>query len=303
MAYIRKKFEIINDIKAYKFLMNEFAINMSEAQRWIDKKRVYVNGKVLRIKNLDIKGSIEVIYFKPEYSNLKPIFETDYFAVFDKPTGVLVHPKKLSNTYSLNDDIKSLYGCAANVVHRIDKETSGLVLVSKHKVYETELKRLFEHRKIQKEYIALVEGKIDKEFTINAKLKANVPTSLIKIKSHVCEDGQTAITKIVPSKYFERKDLSIIRAMPMTGRTHQIRAHMFHVKHRIIGDPVYGVDELLVDRFLNGNMDEAERVKISGANRLMLHADSLTFKYKDIVYNIKSKINFEELCSEYSCCR
>jgi len=303
LGYIRKKYNIINNIKAYKFLINEFNISMSEAQRWIDKKRVYVDGKILKVKNLDIKGNIEVIFFKPECGDLKPIFETDYFAVFDKPSGVLVHPNKLSSEYSLNDDIKFLFGKDANVVHRIDKETSGLVLVSKYKKYEVELKRLFEYRELQKEYIALVEGKLDKEFTIKAKLKSNLPSSLIKIKSHVCEDGQTAVTRIVSLKYYAMKDLTIIKAIPKTGRTHQIRAHMFHVKHKIVGDPIYGINELFVDRFLNGNMNKSQRLELSGANRLMLHAQSLSFQYKGIVYNIKSELNFEELCNEYSCCK
>jgi len=303
LGYIRKKYKIINEIKAYKFLINEFDISMSEAQRWIDKKRVYIDGEILKIKNSDIKGNVEVIFFKPESGNCKPIFETDYFAVFDKPSGVLVHPNKLSSQYSLNDDIKFLFGKEANVVHRIDKETSGLVLVSKHKKYEVELKRLFEYRGIQKEYIALVVGKLDKEFSIKAKLKSNLPSSLIKIKSHVCEDGQTAITKILPLKYFPKKDLTMIKAIPKTGRTHQIRAHMFHVKHRIVGDPIYGINELFVDRFLNGNMNKSERLELSGAKRLMLHAQSLSFQYKGVVYNIKSKINFEELCNEQSYCK
>lgn len=303
MAYIRKKFFLDKKIKAYKFLINEFDISMSQAQKWIDKKRVYTNGDILKIKNLDIKGEIEVIFFEPQSSDLKPIFERDDFAVFDKPSGILVHPNKLSQDYSLNDDIKSLFGYDANVVHRIDRETSGLVLVSKNKISEVNLKKLFEEREISKEYIALVDGKLDKNLTINAKLKANLPHSLIRIKSHVCEDGLTAITKIVPLKYIANQNLTIIKAIPETGRTHQIRAHLFHVKHRIIGDPIYGLNELDVDRFLKGYMENKERQKLSGASRLLLHANSLSFRYDGKEYNIKSKMNFEELCNEYSDCR
>jgi len=303
LAYIRKKFFLDKKIKAYKFLINEFDISMSQAQKWIDKKRVYTNGDILKIKNLDIKGEIEVIFFEPQSSDLKPIFERDDFAVFDKPSGILVHPNKLSQDYSLNDDIKSLFGYDANVVHRIDRETSGLVLVSKNKISEVNLKKLFEEREISKEYIALVDGKLDKNLTINAKLKANLPHSLIRIKSHVCEDGLTAITKIVPLKYIANQNLTIIKAIPETGRTHQIRAHLFHVKHRIIGDPIYGLNELDVDRFLKGYMENKERQKLSGASRLLLHANSLSFRYDGKEYNIKSKMNFEELCNEYSDCR
>ena len=303
MAYRRKIFFLDEKIKAYKFLIIEFNISMGQAQKWIDKKRVYNNGKILSLKNLDIKGEVEVIFFEPQSSDLKPIFETDEFAVFDKTSGVLVHPNNLSGRYSLNDDIKFLFGSDANVVHRIDRETSGLVLVSKNKKIEVELKKLFERRKIFKEYIALVDGKIDKDLIIEAKLKTNMPNSLIRIKSHVSEYGQTAVTNILPVKYLASQNLTIIRAIPKTGRTHQIRAHLFHVKHRIIGDPIYGLNECDVDRFLRGNMDDKERQKLSGADRLMLHASVLSFQYEGKEYNIKSKMNFEEICSEYSSCK
>lgn len=303
MAYRRKIFFLDEKIKAYKFLIIEFNISMSQAQKWIDKKRVYNDGKILSLKNLDIIGEVEVIFFEPQSSDLKPIFETVEFAVFDKPSGVLVHPNNLSDRYSLNDDIKFLFGSDANVVHRIDRETSGLVLVSKNKKSEVDLKKLFERRKIFKEYTALVEGKIDKDLIIEARLKTNMPNSLIRIKSHVSEYGQTAVTNISPVKYLASQDLTIIKAIPKTGRTHQIRAHLFHVKHRIIGDPIYGLNEPDVDRFLRGNMDDKERQKLSGANRLMLHASVLSFQYEGKEYNIKSKMNFEEICSEYSSCR
>lgn len=299
MGYIRRKYSLCEDIKAYKFLMNQFNINMSEAQKWIDKKRVYLDGKILEIKNANIKGNVEIIFFKPNPAGLKPIFETEDFAVFDKPSGVLVHPNNLADTYSLNDEIKALYGFEANVVHRIDKETSGLVLVSKNKKNETLLKRLFEERLANKEYIALVKGKIDSKFRIDVKLKADIPSSTIRIKSHVCQDGQAAVTDIAPLNYFKNIDKTIVKAYPKTGRTHQIRAHLFHVKHNIVGDPIYGVDEKNADKFLNGKMSDFDRIRLSGASRLMLHADILSFRYKSKEYNIKSKYNFKELCIEY----
>ncbi len=302
LAYIRKKYTIKNDIKAYKFLIDEFNISMGEAQKWIDKKRVYLGGEILNAKNFVLKGKVEVIFFDPQSSGLKPIFETEDFAVFDKPSGVLVHPNKLSCEHSLNDDIKSLFGKDANVVHRIDKETSGLVLVSKYKKSEVKLKKLFEDRRVRKEYLALIDGSINKDLTINAKLKANLSDSLIRIKSHINADGQEAITAIEPLIYLADIDKTIIKAIPKTGRTHQIRVHMFHVKHKIVGDPIYGLNEFDVDKFLCGMMSVKERLELTGANRLMLHADFLSFQYDGKEYNIKSKMNFEELCSEYSSC-
>jgi 23S rRNA pseudouridine1911/1915/1917 synthase len=298
MGYVRKKFTITEDIKAFKFLMDNFDCTMNEAQKWIDKRRVYLNGKVLLIKNSTIKGEVEVILFEPKKRGLKPIFETDFFAVFDKPSGVLVHPNRLSEEYSLNDEIKALYGKDANVVHRIDKETSGLVLVAKDKENEILLKKLFEDREIKKSYLALVRGRVDENFTIDANLKSNLPSSKIRIKSHVIDSGIRAITDIFPIKYLPLLNSTILRAMPLTGRTHQIRAHLFHVKHSIVGDTIYGQNEDVADMFLNQKIDKKERQKLTGANRLMLHAELLSFKYRGIEYNIKSKTDFERLIDE-----
>ncbi len=279
--------------------MDYYSCDMRQAQKWIDRKRVLVDGKTLESKNSFISGEIEVILFEPKASGLKPVFENDLFAVFDKPSGVLVHPNKLSDEYSLNDDIKALFGMDANVVHRIDKETSGLVLVSKEKIVETELKKLFESRAIKKEYLALVEGEISTSFTIDAKLKSNLPSSFIKIKSFVCDDGFYAQTVITPIKYYNSKDMTLLKASPLTGRTHQIRAHLFHVKHRIVGDPIYGLDELHVDKFLNKKMELQERCALSGADRLMLHANFLSFTFRGKEYNIKSNMCFKEKCDEF----
>ncbi len=298
MGYIKKKFFINEKIKAYKFLIDNFDCSMREAQKWIDKKRLTKDGETVQVKNKPINGNVEVIVFQPEPMENMPIFETDDFAVFEKPSGVLVHPNKISSEYTLNDDIKFLFGKDANAVHRIDKETSGLVMVAKDKNTEITLKKMFENREIKKEYLALVDGEIKVSQNIDADLKMNLKKSIIKIKAHVVSYGLKSVTQVEPLEYIKDKNVTLIKAKPLTGRTHQIRAHMFHVKHCIIGDPIYGVDEKDVKRFLEGKMDEAERLKIAGAKRLMLHANVLRFKHKNIEYNIKSKINIKEVFYE-----
>ncbi|MFK5881477.1 MAG: RluA family pseudouridine synthase [Sulfurospirillum sp.] len=299
MGYVRKKFQIKKPVKAYVFLIKEFGCGMSEAQKWIDRGRIYENGKLVKIKNSLLLGSIEVIFFEPEPIGLQPIYENTHFAVFDKPSGIMIHPKMLDSEKTLNDDIKSYFGKNANAVHRIDKCTSGLVLVGKDKNSERELKKLFADRLVKKKYKALVFGKVDKNFRIEANLKSNLPSSKVRIKSHIDSSGKVSITDIKPVRYIKPLDMSIVEASPLTGRTHQIRAHLFHVKHSIVGDPIYGVDEDDADRFLNSDMSETERLKLSGASRLMLHADFLSFVYKGIEYNIKSEIDFERLVNEY----
>ena len=291
MAYITKDFFLDEPKKAFRFLMDTFGVSMGEAQRMIDRKRVYVDKELLSTKSCMIRGEISVVVFEGDSKGLKPIFETDDFAVFDKPSGVMIHPRKRSDGYTLNDEIKSLYGKDANAVHRIDKSTSGLVLVGKHKQAEIELKQLFAKRQIQKSYLALVKGKIDMPMLIDEKLKRDVPTSQIRLKVHVHKEGKASQTKIIPIHYFEDKDASLVEAIPYTGRQHQIRVHLFHVKHEIIGDPIYGISEEDAENFLNGTMSAKEQYEKTLSSRLLLHAQTLRFSYKGVEYFIKSEFD------------
>ena len=242
--------------------MDELDISIGEAQKTIDRKRVHVDGILLEDKSREIEGEIEVVLFQPNPLGLQPVFETDDFAVFEKPSGILVHPRKREDVQTLNDDIKYLFGKDANAVHRIDKATSGLVLVSKNKKSEVELKQLFENKEVYKEYIALVDGKIEEDFDIDAKLL-------------ICYDEQNNVT--------------LIKAIPKTGRQHQIRAHLFHVKHSIIGDTLYGLDETLAEEYLDGKMSLEKSYELSRAKRLLLHANRICFEYKHKKYDIISQ--------------
>ena len=286
-----KDFFLDEPKKAFRFLMDTFGVSMGEAQRMIDRKRVYVDKELLSTKSCMIRGEISVVVFEGDSKGLKPIFETDDFAVFDKPSGVMIHPRKRSDGYTLNDEIKSLYGKDANAVHRIDKSTSGLVLVGKHKQAEIELKQLFAKRQIQKSYLALVKGKIDMPMLIDEKLKRDVSTSQIRLKVHVHKEGKASQTKIIPIHYFEDKDASLVEAIPYTGRQHQIRVHLFHVKHEIIGDPIYGISEEDAENFLNGTMSAKEQYEKTLSSRLLLHAQTLRFSYKGVEYFIKSEFD------------
>ncbi len=278
--------------------MNEFGCSMGEAQRIIDRGRLKVDGDYLHVKSVLIEGSIEVLEFVPKPKGLKPIFETDDFAVFDKPSGVLVHPKSREDDYTLNDEIRFLFGKDANVVHRIDKETSGLVIVSKNKKVEVELKNIFQQRDIKKEYLALVRGKIEKPLEIDKSLKVGDKNSVIKIKVFITDNGKSAKTAIIPIKYFDDKDMTLVKAIPFTGRQHQIRVHLFHVKHPIIGDALYGLSEEDGDRYLGKNMSMDERIIKTGASRLMLHANFLEFEFREKRYKIESNIDFERIIDE-----
>jgi 23S rRNA pseudouridine1911/1915/1917 synthase len=301
LAYVTKKFFLKEPQKIFQFLMQNLDISIDEAQKFIDRKRVKLNGETLHVKNAEVCGQLEISVFEPTPLGLVPVFETDDFAVFDKPSGVLIHPRKREEIQTLNDDIKFLFGRDANAVHRIDKETSGLVLVSKNKIAEVTLKSLFENKQVHKEYLALVQGFVSKEFVIEENLLVNKPESLVQLKVHVDKEGKYAKTLIKPLKYFETLHVSLVKAVPFTGRQHQIRAHMFHVEHSILGDTIYGVDEEFTSEYLNGKISEDIRKKVTKAQRLLLHAELISFEYLGKNYTIKSKQNSEEIFLKELC--
>jgi len=292
LGFVLKKFFIEKETKIFLFLMNRLNVSQSEAQKMIDTNKIYQNKKLIKDKAAFVKGEIEVLLFEPNPKGERPIFFTKDFAIFDKPSGVMVHPKNRLTHYSFLDEIRALYGKEANITHRIDKETSGLLLVSKNKKAEKILKSSFENKQITKRYLAFVRGKIEKELIIDEPIKKNRDFSKIRLKVVIDKTGKYAKTIIKPIKYFPLKDITLIEATPLTGRQHQIRIHLFHVKHPVVGDPIYGVDTKIAIKYLDKELNEKERIYYTGANRLMLHANYLEFEYDKNRYKIYSKYDF-----------
>ena len=289
MAFEKIDFFIDKETKAFRVVMDKLVCSLRVAQRYIDKQRLFCEDKVVSKKSKYIKGKISLVIFKPNTKGLTPIFQTDDFAIFDKPSGLLVHPKNRNTSYSLTDEVKYLFGDKANIVHRIDKETSGLVLAAKHRDAEIFFKNSFQKKEIKNGYLALVKGKVKSEIFINKPIKINRDYSKIKIKVFIDGEGKEAKTIIKPIKYFKDNDTTLVEAIPLTGRQHQIRVHLFHMKHPIVGDPIYGTDYKSASDYLDGKLSKNERIKLTGANRLMLHANWIEFFYDKIRYKIYSK--------------
>ena len=285
MGFVTKEFEI-KDKKILDFLVKDLGFNVREAKRAIDRGRVSLNGKRVTEKSARGSGVLKCIVFEPNGYGLKPIFETTHFAVFDKPSGVAIHPKKLANTKSLLDDVRALFGSNANLVHRLDKETSGLVIASKNKFSESILKQMFQNKEVQKKYLALVKGHIDREITIKKPILANRDEK-IKVKVLIHPEGKESTTIIRPVKQIGEN--SLVECIPLTGRQHQIRVHLFSIGHPIVGDPLYGVDNDFADRYLNRKITEDERIEKTGAKRLMLHAYKIEFEFMTNRYVLSSK--------------
>ncbi|MBD3809838.1 MAG: RluA family pseudouridine synthase [Sulfuricurvum sp.] len=278
-------------------LMNELGISRRDAQRYVVRGRVSQNGVILDEQFGSVEGACEVVYFEPQPQGIKPMFVANDFVVYDKPSGLRVHPNNLETYYTLNDEIKHAFGNDANATHRIDQETSGLVLVSRHKQSEGVLKQLFANRQITKHYLAMIRGKLSEPLDIQAPLLRNDhPDLKISMVVKVDTRGKRAHTLITPIHYFPDYNITLIKASPLTGRTHQIRVHLFHVKHPIIGDPVYGQSIENIHRYIDKEIRGGERIRNTGASRLLLHAQSLEFYYNGEKYRIESEKDFVEEC-------
>lgn len=280
--------------------MQELGITQSEAQRLIAKGRLSQNGEVMANNAGFIEeGDFDFICFEPLTLGLEPTFIEEEFAVYDKPSGLLVHPQNRHTPYSLNDEIKHRFGHEANITHRIDQETSGLVLAARNKISERALKMMFEERQITKKYIAMVKGHLKEPLDIQEPLlRREDSSSIIRMIVRVHPEGKPSRTFITPLEYFPDTDTTLVEASPYTGRQHQIRVHLFHVEHPIVGDPIYGQDENNAVRFLDREMSIEERFTNTGASRLLLHAHSLEFSYNDIDFHIISKEDFIAQCFE-----
>jgi len=295
MPFIVKKLFAEQEQKAFLYLIRELGYRQKEAQRLIAKGRLFCNGKVMSNTAGMVKGEFEFICFEPESRGLMPIFQTPEFALFDKPSGVMVHPQNRHTPYSMIDEIKYHFGDGANIAHRIDQETSGLLLASKNRDSERTLKMMFENRKIEKRYLAIVHGNVSRETNITVPLlRRKDESAIVRMVVKADEKGKPSETIITPLEYFSKYDMTLVEAKPLTGRQHQIRVHLFYAGHPIVGDPIYGQEEIDAIRFLDKEIDPQERIGKSGAKRLLLHASQLEFELGGIRYLLKSKEEFLE---------
>ena len=260
MPFVLKKYKAISGKKIQHFLLDEAGLSIPVAQKLLSKKRVFDEQNV-PLKNGQILSCdyVQVAIFEGHTRGLKPIFEVEDF------------------------------GEQADLAHRIDAQTSGLVLVAKNKPTTTRLKTLFEHRQFTKQYLALVEGKLTNNLTIDKPISKADGNLRMKM---TCENesGKASMTHIQPLEFNQQNNTTLVKAVPITGRQHQIRVHLDSIGHRILGDPIYGVNEYVANDYLCKKLSSEQRITLTGAKRLMLHAHYLAFIDKDKEYSITSKM-------------
>ena len=288
VPFVLKKYHFTTNQKIQFLLQNELGFDRSIAQRLLSKGRVFdAEGKTLLYGEIPQRDFIEIATFEGVSRGLKPLFVCDDFAIFDKPSGLPVHPVSKKTEYSLLDEIRFHFGEDANLAHRIDQETSGLVLIVRNKKSDILLKEMFVEKRYEKGYRALVDGKIEKNLIIDTPIERE--NGAIGVRMMVRTDGKESLTLIEPLWYDSVNNQTLIEANPKTGRQHQIRVHLHSIGHTIIGDPIYGVDDSIADRYLCKTLSDEERIFYTKSNRLMLHAKSLEFDYLGISYKFISK--------------
>ncbi|WP_231224043.1 RluA family pseudouridine synthase [Helicobacter pylori] len=281
MPFVEEEFEILKPIKALFFVRDVLKCSLKEAQRHLDKQRLKQNQQVMR-KSQMIQGIVSLIHFKPNEKTQALVFETKDFGVFDKPPQVYTHPKGYFYHESLLDCIQSYFGKNAHPAHRLDYETSGLVLAGKTLQSAKDLKALFMQKKVKKTYLALAHGLVDKNTIIDKPILTpqNIQKDL-RIQSKISPLGKPSTTLVEPLSYNPFLDISLLKITPITGRTHQIRLHLSSVNHRIVGEGLYGVIDENARKYLQLKRE-------NNAPLLMLHASSLEFEFKGAIHEITS---------------
>ena len=288
MPFTLKKHKAIIGKKIQIFLIHELGLDPKVGQRLTSKGRIFdENMNTINTGETIPTDYIYIAVFEGISRGLKPLLEFKDFAIFDKPTNLMVHPISKNTPYSLLDEIRFHFGEDANLIHRIDAETSGLIIVGKNKKSEIALKEMFQEKEYHKSYLAIAQGHIKEEMTINKGLDRE--GLVIGVRMKVCDDGKESVTIIKPIKYNKEKDLTLIEAIPLTGRQHQIRVHLYSMGHRILGDPIYGVDDENAENYLIKTLSEEDRFEVTKSNRLWLHANYLEFTFKEVTYKIFSK--------------
>ena len=275
-----------------EYIKTKYDMSRSKAQKLNDDNLIFVNGEHKNNSYIvEDKDIIELIEnkeyvpskFKGENIPLDIVYEDEDIVIINKASGMVVHPASgnYENTlvnaliYRYNLDDKNV---RSGIVHRIDKDTSGLVIVAKNDKTLELLTEMFKNKEIKKTYLALVDGVINnKSGTINAPITRDVKD---RKKMMVGKDGKNSITHFYVLKTF--KNNTYLSLNLETGRTHQIRVHMAYIGHPITNDKVYGKENTSFGQYL--------------------HASKLEFIHpitkKEIIVEAPLPIEFEEKLKE-----
>ena len=249
---------------------------------WIDEGKVLVDGRPLRPRDRLVGGeSVQVdaqledeVAVVPQPMALEIIYEDATLIVVNKPVGLVVHPgagnpdRTLQNALLAHDPGLSLLP-RAGIVHRLDKDTSGLLVVARTLEAHSALVRMLEAREIHREYEAVCSGVMTAGGTVDAPIGRH---RVDRVRMAIREDGRESVTHYRVLARFRAH--THVRVMLETGRTHQIRVHLAHAGYPIVGDATYG-RRLAIPKGATPRLEAALR----GFRRQALHAARLAFEH------------------------
>ncbi len=278
------------------FITGRFpAYSRSFFQKIIESEHVSVNGRMVAKQGVSLKNNDVVSVFFPGEPKktyhpihtpleVKVLFEHEHFLIIEKPAGLNVHrPATQSTEISLVDWLLHHYETIATVgyndrpgiVHRLDKDTSGIMIIARTKYAHAYFARQFNERTITKTYLAVVQGHPQSTGEVDAAI-ARHPHNRKKMMAVTQTTSTRSLGTIRQAHsayrvvdYFSQH--SLVEVKPRTGRTHQIRVHLAHLGHHIVGDKLYGSASALI-------------------NRQALHAHALAFSFGDQFYEFKSEL-------------
>ena len=284
--------EIVTEdkIRIDKYLIEKTDLSRSKIQKLIDEGKILVNSnevssnyKVklndkIEIKEEDMDFSIDIV---KENIPLDIVYEDEYLLVINKKSGMVTHPAPGNYTGTLVNALLYKFDLEGDpirpgIVHRLDKDTSGLMVVAKNEKVHDLLASMIKDKKVERHYLALVEGVIPHETgTIDAPIGRDIYNRQKMAVTDV--NGKDSITHFKVLKRY--KDKTLVECVLETGRTHQIRVHMAYIKHPVVNDPLYNKKK--ADSFGQ-----------------MLHSKSIKFTHpitgKEIYYEVEPPKEFME---------
>jgi 23S rRNA pseudouridine1911/1915/1917 synthase len=266
-------------------------LSRSQIKRLIESNQILCNGESVKAGS-KLKGGEVITVTIPEPAPIEALpepipltilHEDPHLIVIDKPAGMVVHPAPGHSSGTLVNallhhcqDLSGIGGqIRPGIVHRLDRDTSGVMVATKNDAAHQDLALQFKQHTIQRRYVALVYGQLDKEFgTIDQPIGRH-PLHRKKM-SGTSRRGRDAITHWRVLQRFDTDRLTLLELRLETGRTHQIRVHLSEANHPVVGDPLYGNS-----RRCNHLPDTALRAMIQSLNRQFLHARLLGFKHPE----------------------
>ena len=245
------------NIRLDKYLLDKTDYSRSKIQKMIESGSILVNDNVVKSSytvkendlifiDEDINNEIDIV---PENIPLDIVYEDEYLLVVNKPSGMVVHPAPGNYSGTLVNAL--MYHCnelssvngniRPGIVHRIDADTSGLLVVAKNDMVHNDLAKQIAEKSVTRKYVCLVHGIINEDTaTIDAPIGRDTNN-----RKKMCVTGDNSKEAITHIRVMERyKDATLIECVLETGRTHQIRVHMNYINHPVVNDPVYGYNKL-----------------------------------------------------------